>query len=160
MPTFGPKSNGVLDSITPLLQTLMNKVVKHYDITLLEGHRAEEPQNELFSGGASKVKWPDSRHNTNPSMAVDVCPYPIPKEWGDLGWLTGKARDKAWKERVKFYQMVSVIQFCWEQMLVEEETAAHARKYQLRFGADWDGDGDYSDQAFDDLVHVELNLIT
>jgi hypothetical protein len=26
----------------------------------------------------------------------------------------------------------------------------------LRFGMDWDGDLDFSDQTFDDLVHFEL----
>lgn len=32
--------------------------------------------------GKSKAKWPRSKHNTIPSKAVDVMPYPI--DWNDL----------------------------------------------------------------------------
>jgi len=153
MPSFGEKSNEVRDTLTPTLQLLVDRVVKYYNITLLEGHRNERRQDALLADQVTKVGWPDSKHNAFPSMAVDVSPWPIPEGWGNLGRKTGKVRDDAWKERVKFYQMVAVIQYCWAQ-LVEEYPDLN--EYQLRSGADWDGDGDYRDQTFDDLVHVEL----
>ncbi len=52
------------------------------DITVLCGHRGEEAQNKAFADGASKKRWPDSEHNTMPSNAVDVAPYPV--KWKDL----------------------------------------------------------------------------
>lgn len=169
MPTFGAKSLTVHKTLHRLLQLLMQRVVTHYDITLLEGHRDELTQNKLYNGGKSELRWPDSRHNTRPSMAVDVAPWPIPEGWGSLTSLTGDARDLAWKERVKFYQMVAVIKHVWIELQTEhavlegtlspsivEELSWDAHHYRIRFGADWDGDNDYRDQTFDDLVHIEI----
>ena len=169
MPSFGTKSSAVLTALHPTLRGLMTNVVEHYDITLLEGHRTQLRQNKLYFDGQSKVSWPDSRHNTTPSMAVDVAPWPIPHDWGNLGRNTGTDRDNAWKERLKFYQMVAVINSTWVQMQTANAFAEEshgpqyiqtnrltAHRYRIRFGADWDGDNDYRDQTFDDLVHVEI----
>ena len=45
------------------------------DITILEGHRGESRQNELYEQGKSQLRWPRSHHNKSPSMAVDAAPY-------------------------------------------------------------------------------------
>lgn len=154
MPDFGMKSSEVLNTLHPVLQILCNRVVEHYDITLLTGHRNKEDQNKAFHNGVSSKMWPESRHNTLPSMAVDPSPWPIPEGWGDLDSKTPFARDLDWKERVKFYEMVAVFRFAWSQLCAERPEIAD--NYTLRFGADWDGDGDYRDQKFDDLVHIEI----
>ena len=169
MPTFGTKSKAVHKTLHTLLQRLTSRVVLYYDISLLEGHRDEQRQNKLLASGSTKVGWPKSLHNTNPSMAVDVSPSPTPHAWGDLGNLSGKARDDAWKERVKFYQVVAVFQYVWGEMQADhealwkclsreraEDLGYVAHRFTLRFGADWDSDGDYRDQTFDDLVHIEI----
>ena len=64
------------------LQMLFEEVVKHYDCTILQGHRDKATQDAYFEAKKSKVKWPNSKHNSNPSLAVDVAPYPIPENWG------------------------------------------------------------------------------
>ena len=35
----------------------------------------------MVDEGKSKVRWPSGKHNTVPSMAVDVTPYPV--VWDD-----------------------------------------------------------------------------
>lgn len=168
MAHFGEKSTRVLDTLHPALQLLMTEVVKHHDITLLEGHRAEDRQNQLFNEDATEVQWPDSRHNQTPSMAVDAAPWPIPEAWGFLGDLAGEARELAWKERVKFYQTAAIIKYEWARLqqisatlekggqLPLETLQTAPNRYRLRLGADWDNDNDYRDQTFDDLVHIEI----
>jgi hypothetical protein len=55
------------------------------DFAIIEGHRGKEAQNAAFERGASKVQFPNSKHNTYPSQAYDRVPYPIPRlpsgEW-------------------------------------------------------------------------------
>jgi len=46
------------------------------------GHRTKEKQEEAFNSKHSKVHFPKSKHNSLPSKAVDVAPYPI--DWNDL----------------------------------------------------------------------------
>lgn len=81
MPSFSQKSLQRLMTCDERLQRIMNIVIQHMDITVLEGHRGKERQNKAYEEGKSKVKFPNSKHNKEPSMAVDVAPYPI--DWGD-----------------------------------------------------------------------------
>ena len=46
------------------------------------GYRDEKAQNEAFNKGASKVKFPNSKHNQLPSLAIDLAPLPI--DWNNL----------------------------------------------------------------------------
>jgi len=81
MPRFSRSSEARLSTCHPDLQRVLREAIKVYDFTVLCGHRNEAEQNEAYECGASKLPWPKSRHNTNPSMAVDVAPYPI--DWCD-----------------------------------------------------------------------------
>lgn len=128
MPTFSDKSRERLDSCHEHLQALCEVIVEHYDFTVLEGHRSGSRQNELFRQGKSKLKAGQSKHNSLPSMAVDLAPYPI--DWSDTR---------------RFYFLAGLVR-----------QAAHDMGIKVRLGADWDGDGSYSDQSFHDLPHVEL----
>jgi peptidoglycan L-alanyl-D-glutamate endopeptidase CwlK len=60
--------------------------------------------------------------------AVDLAPYPID-----------------WKDRDRFHYMGGMIRGIAKQLNVN-----------VRWGGDWDGDGETKDNGFDDLVHVEL----
>lgn len=54
------------------------------DFTVLCGWRGEAEQDAAFASGASKLKWPKSKHNVLPkSLAVDIAPYPV--DWTDAG---------------------------------------------------------------------------
>lgn len=63
------------------LQRLFFEVIKKQDCSILCGFRDEKDQDKAFNTGKSKLQWPHSKHNSNPSMAVDVAPYPI--DWVD-----------------------------------------------------------------------------
>ena len=128
MPKFGTRSSGKLSECNPKLQKLFNEVVKHFDCSILEGNRSEEKQNEYYDQGKSKVQYPNSMHNHEPSLAVDVAPYPI--DWND-------------KER--FYFFAGFVKGIASQMDIG-----------IRWGGDWDSDTDLHDQTFFDLPHFEL----
>jgi peptidoglycan L-alanyl-D-glutamate endopeptidase CwlK len=57
------------------LQRLIEEVIKHYDVSVSQGHRGEAEQRLAFRQGQSRCDWPDSKHNSLPSLAVDILPY-------------------------------------------------------------------------------------
>lgn len=138
MPYFGYKSTKELSTAHPDLQKLFNFVVKTYDCMVIQGHRGKEEQDLYNSQGRSKVKYPNSKHNSIPSFAVDVAPYPI--DWGEEG--TSAERSKA---IARFYHFAGYVMATAEKFNIK-----------IRWGGDWDSDLDFSDQRFDDLVHFEL----
>jgi peptidoglycan L-alanyl-D-glutamate endopeptidase CwlK len=70
------------------------------DLTVLCGHRGEADQEAAFKAGASKLHWPNSKHNSTPSLAVDLAPFPI--AWGDReAFLALRAHVKATAKRLK-----------------------------------------------------------
>lgn len=82
MPSFSSKSQQKLSTCEQPIQDLFNEVIKHVDCTILDGHRDEERQNKAFKEGNSKARFPQSKHNTYPSRAIDVIPYPV--DWEDI----------------------------------------------------------------------------
>jgi len=60
--------------------------------------------------------------------AVDLAPYPID-----------------WNHRERFHYMGGMIRGIGKQLGVN-----------VRWGGDWDSDGEIKDNSFDDLVHVEI----
>ena len=135
MPHFGKNSSDQLKTCAWKWQMILQEVIKYYDCKILEGHRGEKEQHDNFFTNRSKVDWPDGKHNTYPSEAVDVAPYPIPENWGA----------DHWKDLVHFYELAAIIKF-----------VAASKGIKIRWGGDWDGDGDYKDNKFEDLVHFEL----
>lgn len=105
-------------------------VIEERNCTIIEGARSQEDQDRYFNEGKSKLRWPQGKHCKRPSQAVDVAPF----KDGKISW--GGA------DCIDFGQFV----------------VAKAKELgiMLRWGGDWDGDGDRSDQTFDDLVHFEL----
>lgn len=150
MPKFSGKSNTVLLTCETPLQLLFLRVVKYHDCTIIEGHRSEERQNQLFAEGKTKAMYPDSAHNSLPSRAVDVLPYPI--NWMfeyDVKAALKSGDEKRYKEALHNIQRWAV--FAGFVMGV-----AAMMQIPLRWGGDWDGDLDLADQDFDDWPHFEL----
>jgi peptidoglycan L-alanyl-D-glutamate endopeptidase CwlK len=58
------------------------------DISVGCGYRNEADQNAAFDRGASKLRWPKSKHNKTPSQAVDL--WLCPLDWS-------KAATPAWE---------------------------------------------------------------
>jgi peptidoglycan L-alanyl-D-glutamate endopeptidase CwlK len=77
MPSYSKESLEKLGTCDDRLQRVFNKVIQFVDCTIICGHRGEEEQNAAYAKGASKVKYPDGKHNSIPSKAVDVMPYPV-----------------------------------------------------------------------------------
>lgn len=128
MPSFGKSSTERLATCHPKLQELFNEVVKNYDCSILQGTRSKEEQDEYYRTGRSKVQYPNSKHNSMPSNAVDVAPYPID-----------------WENTNRFYHFAGYVNGVAEQLGIT-----------LRWGGDWDSDKDFSDQTFNDLPHFEI----
>ena len=82
MPKFSDISTKRLQSCDDRLQKLFKAVILDADCSILCGHRGKEEQDKAYAEGFSKVQFPNSKHNTFPSMAVDAMPYPI--NWMDL----------------------------------------------------------------------------
>lgn len=78
---FGYGSLKQRDTLHPDLKKVVDEVSNTFNCTILCGFRNEEEQNKAFKEGKSTFQWPKSRHNTNPSEAVDLCPYPV--DWND-----------------------------------------------------------------------------
>ncbi len=125
---FSASSKRHLSTCDERLQRVFNKVIERYDCTIIFGHRNEAAQTLAFESGKSKLQWPDSNHNALPSKAVDVMPYPI--NWSD-------------------YQRSA--HFAGYVLGVAEEMGI-----KLRWGGDWDRDGQLKDQRFKDYPHFEL----
>lgn len=128
MRTFSVKSNAQLSTCHPDLQRLFNEVLQHIDCTVTEGFRNQKDQDEAYARGNSDKKWPNGKHNRNPSVAVDVYPYPVN--------MTNIKR---------FYYFAGIVMGIATQMGIK-----------IRWGGDWDSDNDLDDQKLMDLVHFEL----
>jgi len=131
LPKFGSRSKERLTTCDERLQKVFNEVIKYVDCSVLEGHRGEERQNRLFEEGKTKVTYPNGRHNSNPSNAVDVTPYPI--NWED-------------RERQTLFAGFVI-------------GIARSMGITLRWGGDWDMDFEVMDNRFDDFPHFEIREI-
>ena len=86
MPKFGKRSKKRLQGVDSKLVNVLNEVCKYFDITVIEGIRSQERQNELVAQGKSKTKF--GKHVQG--KAVDIAPYPI--DWNardDFHYLGG-----------------------------------------------------------------------
>ena len=86
MPKLGKRSKSRLKGVDSQLINVLNEVCKYFDITVIEGLRSQERQNELVAQGKSKTKF--GKHVQG--KAVDIAPYPI--DWNardDFHYLGG-----------------------------------------------------------------------
>ena len=128
MPYFGTSSKKRLSTCDDRLQKVFNEVIEHVDCSVLCGHRGKDDQNKAYKEGKSKAKYPNGRHNRQPSLAVDVSPYPI--DWNDL------------ERQTLFAGFVLGI--------------AKQMGINLIWGNDWDGDFETKDTGLKDYPHFEL----
>lgn len=83
---FSAKSQEYLNTCHPDIQRVFHRVMSYQemDFTVLEGQRTDERQMMLFADGKSQLDGVinKSRHQSTPSEAIDVAPYPI--NWESL----------------------------------------------------------------------------
>lgn len=138
MNKFGVRSDAELLGADPLLRRIAYKVLKIKDHSVLKSHRPEHEQNEAFESGNSKLQWPDGKHNAWLSKALDVQTYPRPPT------VFAGYEDDSELRAEQYYLLGLYVGIAAELGI------------KLRSGADWDSDGEVSDNGWDDLFHVEL----
>jgi len=132
MRKWGDKSKEVRADLHPTLVHYLDRALQEVaDISLICGHRNQADQMKAYFSGNSTLMWPQGKHNSLPSLAVDFRPYPMPKfkakVWAALAYTAGRIIQMAAEDGVK-----------------------------IRWGGDWDADGDLTNQKFDDLFHLEV----
>ena len=117
------------------LQRLVTFVRAKRAIAVIRGYRSTDDQARAFRTGASNAKPGESKHNAYPSLAVDIAPVEALPLWA--------IRKDLSKEE-------------WKAFGAEVMEIAKEHKINIRWGGDWDGDGDFTDQKLFDAVHFEL----
>lgn len=128
MPDLGRDSERQLITCDPRIQQVFREVIKHFDCKIIEGHRGQVLQHKAFMEGKSELDWPRGKHNSIPSLAVDVMPYPI-----------------HWKELDRMNYFAGFVM-----------ATALTLGIKMRWGKDWDGDTDLAEHKFQDGPHYEL----
>lgn len=128
---YSQKSKDKLATCHPDIQRVFNEAIKYVDITILEGVRTLETQEEYVRTGKSKTL--QSKHLEQAdgySHAVDFAPFPID-----------------WEDRERFCMVAGFIKGIASQMGVN-----------LRLGSDWGGTFQPNKYSFFDGPHIELEI--
>lgn len=121
------------------IKVIFTAVLQYSNISIVCGHRTREEQNKAFKQGLSKLKFPQSKHNCNPSMAIDVAPY------------SEQINGIDWQDAESFARIAGVVDVVTKQLL-DKGLISH----RIRWGGDWDMDNRTIDECFRDLPHFEL----
>ncbi len=125
---ISPGSEAKLLTCAPELVTLVRVVAVKIPLIVLCGARDEIDQNHAFESGLSKLKYPHSLHNSNPSRAVDLAPKP----WNPT-------------DTKAFYYFAGYVM-----------GVAATMGLSLRWGGSWSGSLNFNENSFNDLCHFEL----
>lgn len=128
-PVFSDTSRQKLATCHEDLVSVCEWAIECYDFAVIEGHRGKEKQNRMVEEGKSHLAWPESEHNSEPSRAVDIAPWPI-----------------AWSQRDRFYALAGVM-----------HAASRSLGIALRWGGAWNRNRKLPEQQFDDLGHYEIH---
>lgn len=150
MPKFGTKSTNKLLTTEKDIQTIMNEVIKIYDITVLYGERTPEKQFELYKKGRKLInnKWiidnkeevvthcdgtiKKSNHNYTPSRAIDIVRWPI--DFKDIN---------------ACFQIAGIVYGISEQLYNQGKIT-----HKIKWGGDWGKLG--KKPSWPDYLHFEL----
>lgn len=130
MATFDKGSAERLARAHPLLQKLMNEAIKKTPFVILDSQRGKAAQELAFRQKRTKAHFGNSAHNWAPSIALDVCPLPV-----------------NWKNTKPFVVLA-------QQVILP---LANAMQIPIRWGGDWNMNGNIHDESFVDMPHYEMN---
>jgi len=131
MPVFSNRSRERLATCDPRLIAVMERAIQLIDFSVREGHRSKAAQDAAVRDGFSKTPWPRSKHNRYPALAVDIYPYPF---------------------RLGYWHQPEV----WAKQAIVVLECASELNIPLRWGGDWNQNGDWRDERFFDGPHFEL----
>lgn len=134
---FAEKSEDRLKTLHPAMVRVVRRALSFQvmDFTVLETLRDQARQELMVKNGASKTM--DSRHLTNAdglAEAVDLLPYPYNVNGIDV-----------WQDKQRFAVLAGLMY-----------AAAALENVPIRWGGDWDFDGNNADSTFHDMPHFEL----
>lgn len=135
MPLYSAHSSTVLAMAHPDLQKIFNEVIRWYDNTVAVSYITKAQAEDDFNKGLSHIHYP-TKHNTKPSIAVDVYPYINGTVSFDL------------KQGLNFGGYVMAV----ANRMHEDGLITHV----VRWGGDWNGNHDVNDNSFEDTGHFEL----
>ena len=127
MPKFSSASLHKIATLDPRLQRILRAaIVGGPDFTIISAKRTPAEQAALVAEGKSQTL--KSLHLAEPSLAVDLAPWPLD-----------------WNDTARFHLLAGWV-------------LAHAAVLGIgvRWGGDWDHDWLLTDQRFHDLGHFEL----
>jgi len=127
MPSFSKGSQRILLTCDKRLQSLMNACIEETDFSIICGTRGKKEQDAAYAAKLTKLKYPHSKHNRLPSMAVDIAPYPI--DWQDVQ---------------RFKDLAKIVLRKAKEM-----------KIPIRWGGDFNCNG-IEDDSFVDMPHYEI----
>lgn len=146
MPSFSKKSLSKVRTCHIDIQKVCFEAIKIYDFKVLCGWRSKSEQDEAYGAGASKLQWPNSKHNATKvihgvalisnSYAIDIAPYFLKKphiRWND--------------------------EFAFIYLAGHMMAIASMLGVKLRYGGCWKQDKDITfnkEHYLHDLVHFEL----
>ncbi len=136
MPSFGQRSRDRIATLDERWEGVLFQVIEHYDFTIVCGFRDMAAQTFAFEQSFSTKQWPNSKHNVNPSLAVDIAPW-----HSDLPHIR-------WERKEEFIFLAGLIVGASWMNLDGDDS--------IRWGGDWDSDGDQRDQTFMDIGHFEI----
>lgn len=153
---YGASSRRELDETDPRLVRVFESAAQILNIKIIEGARDIFTQIRNITRRASKTI--NSKHIPRDasgkydfsakSKAIDAAPYPV--VWPKIPHIedasVSAAVKKCIKDTARFYFLAGVV-----------KGIAHEQGLAIRQGMDWDGDGDFFDQSFDDLPHTEVD---
>lgn len=157
--SLGAGSQRQYDTLHKDLKAVVDWALRHclVDFTITEGNRPVERQFELFKKGRElkngkwvlvKPKWKVTnidgydivgKHNHDPSLAFDFCAY-----------VPGKVKELMWDVPHLTYIAASLV------AAGDTLYGMGAITHKVRWGGNWDKDGDLADNNFYDRPHVEL----
>ena len=135
---FGAASTKHLSSCHADLQAVAHRALAYgvLDFSVIEGHRAVAEQQKAWREGRSQIDGVSrkGKHNQLPSLAMDLLPYPHRVNGVDV-----------WQDKERFARVAGLVQ-----------AAAAELGVAIRWGGDWDGDGNNADGNLHDMPHFEL----
>lgn len=144
---FSKRSERNLESVHPYLAMAVRKALSYgdTDFSVVEGVRSVERQRELYSKGATRTM--NSLHLEQPDgygHAVDLYPWPIDME---------AVRRNSAVEIVRFGVIKGLVFAAFKELETDGLVSG-----KLRWGGDWDMDGQTLDHSFFDAPHIEIRL--
>ena len=139
MYSFGSNSYEELMTCHRDWMVICLELINFIDFSIFEGHRGEYAQNKAVTDGKSELRWPLSKHNQYPSMAIDMGPY------------FAELKNTDWNDLSAFAAFAGAVLLTAKRLYIAGDIT-----HQVIWGGDWDSDGRTLDHKFRDYPHFEL----